>query len=102
MNNFDKIKPKTFSLTKEIDGIFPLCFTGLKGVYVDSRGFFYPCCWVATRYPDNKVWEDRKVNLKITSLEHALNSYFHEGKFIEGSDECIHKCNKKIAITYII
>lgn len=95
--NYDKIKK--FSSVKEIGNIFPLCFTGLKGVYVDSQGFFYPCCWVATRYPHNKVWEDRKIDLKKTSLINALNTEFCEGKFIEGSDECIHKCSKKFDLT---
>ena len=30
-----------------------ICLIGNKGVFLNSRGEFYPCCWTALRYPHN-------------------------------------------------
>lgn len=35
---------------KQYSGI---CLIGNKGVFLNSQGEFYPCCWTANRYPHN-------------------------------------------------
>lgn len=85
---------KCFNDTKPIGNVFPLCHTGLKGTYIDSQGYFYPCCWVASRYSQNEIWKDRRRNLNELLLSDVVFEEYWKEKFIEDSVECIHKCNK--------
>jgi hypothetical protein len=89
-----KTNIKHFENTKAIDEIFPLCHTGLKGSYIDARGYFYPCCWVANRYPHNDIWKSKRYDLKLHQLSDVVQLDYWKEKFIEGSTVCIHKCNK--------
>lgn len=88
-----------YQQTNDIGDVFPLCHTGLKGIYIDSDGYFYPCCWVANKYEHNKVWDKRRINLDKTTLIEAVTNEFWNEKFIDDSQECIHKCDKKFRLT---
>lgn len=34
-------------------GVTPLCEIGHKGLFINSQGLLFPCCWVANRYNHN-------------------------------------------------
>ena len=36
-----------------------ICLVGNKGVFLNSQGEFYPCCWTANRYSHNSEWHER-------------------------------------------
>ena len=76
----------------------PLCHIGNKGSYINARGEFYPCCWVATRYGHNDKWRDvgKKYNLHEKKLPKVVRDSFWVSEFIHGSYECQNKCNAKI------
>lgn len=96
---YKKTNIEHFNNTEIIGDVFPLCFTGLKGVYIDAEGYFYPCCWVANKYPHNKVWNERRYDLNKYVLENVLKLDYWKEKFIHGSRECIIKCDKKYKYT---
>jgi len=72
----------------------PLCHVGNKGSYINSRGEFYPCCWVATRYGHNEKWQERgkKYNLHKVNLPEVVKDDFWNAEFIHDSYECQTKC----------
>ena len=96
---YNKIHNDHFDKTTTINDVFPLCFTGLKGLYIDADGYFYPCCWVANKYPHNDVWNDRRVDLNKHRLSEVVQQDYWKEKFLEGSQECITKCNKSYRYT---
>ena len=69
-----------------------ICLIGNKGVFLNSRGEFYPCCWVANRYPHNDVWQNR-FNLNTQTFEEIINDLFWSTDFLNfDSLECQTKC----------
>lgn len=80
------------------DSIIPLCHIGIKGLFINSKGEFYPCCWVANRYSHNSHWQDlgKKFNLHNNLLEDVLSMNFWEKDFVDNSLECKLKCNKSV------
>lgn len=69
-----------------------ICLIGNKGVYVNSKGEFYPCCWTANRYPHNALWQN-KFNLKQNTFEEIINDSFWAADFLNfDSLECQTKC----------
>jgi hypothetical protein len=48
-----------------------ICLIGSKGVFLNSRGEFYPCCWTANRYDHNKSWQG-KFNLHTKTFEEIV------------------------------
>ena len=69
-----------------------ICLIGNKGVFLNSRGEFYPCCWVANRYPHNDVWQNR-FNLNTQTFEEIINDEFWTTDFLNfDSLECQTKC----------
>jgi MoaA/NifB/PqqE/SkfB family radical SAM enzyme len=72
----------------------PLCHIGNKGSYINARGEFYPCCWVATRYGHNDKWAEtgKKYNLHEKQLPKVVMDSFWVSEFIHGSYECQNKC----------
>ena len=96
-NKFDITNKLHFDKTVVIkDSVFPLCHTGIKGTYINSQGYFYPCCWVANRYSHNDIWAERRVNLHETLLSDVVNNSFWNEDFIDGSTECFTKCSKNV------
>jgi MoaA/NifB/PqqE/SkfB family radical SAM enzyme len=79
--------------------IIPLCQIGTKGLFVDSQGYFYPCCWIINKYNTEhyQKWLTPDKNIKTSGLETVLNnpywSYFIES--IPGIDICQRKCNSQ-------
>jgi len=75
-----------------------LCYIGNKGVFLKATGEFYPCCWVANRYPHNKDIIDlaqTKFNLHNTTLESIINDSYWTNEFKTfDNTECKTKCIK--------
>jgi len=73
-----------------------ICFIGNKGVFVNSQGEFYPCCWTANRYQHNKQWHDRarkQFNLWHRNFSDIIADDFWSKEFlIFDSHECTTKC----------
>jgi MoaA/NifB/PqqE/SkfB family radical SAM enzyme len=69
-----------------------ICLIGSKGVFLNSRGEFYPCCWTANRYPHNESWQN-KFNLNNNTFEEIINDPFWTGEFLAFNNlECQTKC----------
>ena len=69
-----------------------LCMIGNKGVFLNSRGEFYPCCWTANRYPHNQAWQGR-FNLNQRTFADILLDPFWSTDFLRfDSLECQTKC----------
>jgi len=73
-----------------------ICLIGNKGVFLNSQGEFYPCCWTANRYNHNKSWHDlgsTKFNLRQKNFQDIINDEFWTGEFLKfDSLECTTKC----------
>jgi MoaA/NifB/PqqE/SkfB family radical SAM enzyme len=73
-----------------------ICLIGNKGVFLNSQGEFYPCCWTANRYPHNQQWHDRaqnQFNLWQHSFSDIITDPFWQREFLEfDSQECRTKC----------
>ena len=82
---------------KTIDNITPICHIGNKGLFINSRGEFYPCCWVANRYGHNDHWGKlgKKYNLHENLLSIVVSDSFWNKDFMNGSYECSTKCLSK-------
>jgi MoaA/NifB/PqqE/SkfB family radical SAM enzyme len=72
-----------------------ICFIGNKGVFLNSRGEFYPCCWTANRYEHNQTWQG-KFNLNHKSFKEILSDPFWTTEFLKFDNlECKTKCTKQ-------
>lgn len=73
-----------------------ICLIGNKGVFLNSRGEFFPCCWTANRYDHNSKWLQRakeKFNLNTRTFHEIINDSFWTTEFLEfDSMECTTKC----------
>lgn len=88
---------KLFENVKDINNIKPICHIGNKGLFINSQGEFYPCCWVANRYNHNKQWNTlgKKYNLYDNSLIDVVSNNFWNSDFTKDSFECLTKCSSK-------
>jgi MoaA/NifB/PqqE/SkfB family radical SAM enzyme len=69
-----------------------ICLIGSKGVFLNSRGEFYPCCWTANRYPHNDSWQGR-FNLNTKTFAEIIADPFWTGEFLQFDNlECQTKC----------
>ena len=69
-----------------------ICMIGNKGVFLNSRGEFYPCCWVANRYPHNESWQG-KFDLNSNTFEEIINDQYWTTEFLKFDNlECKTKC----------
>lgn len=69
-----------------------ICMIGNKGVFLNSRGEFYPCCWTANRYPHNNSWQGR-FDLNQNTFEEIITDPFWSGEFLKFDNlECQTKC----------
>jgi len=85
---------------KDGKGIIPLCKIGTKGMFVNSRGYLIPCCWVGNRYNHDGysrfIRDDN--NIKMKGLESVLNAD-HWMEFFENfyhMRECADKCSMNL------
>jgi MoaA/NifB/PqqE/SkfB family radical SAM enzyme len=69
-----------------------ICAIGNKGVFLNSQGEFYPCCWTANRYDHNQSWQNR-FNLNQRSFNEIINDRFWTTEFLKFDNlECQTKC----------
>ena len=69
-----------------------ICAIGNKGVFLNSQGEFYPCCWTANRYQHNQDWQGR-FNLHQRSFTEIINDDFWKTEFLKFNNlECKTKC----------
>lgn len=88
-----------FNLVKLQTPIAPLCSIGNKGLYLNSQGQIFPCCWVANRYSHNAEWQGiaKNFNLHNRSMEDILSDPFWTTTLQEFKwQECKSKCNSKL------
>lgn len=83
---------------QDIKDYTAVCMIGNKGVFLNSRGEFYPCCWVANRYAHNQDWHQRaqtQFNLYNRSLDQIQDDEFwHSDEFLSFDGlECQTKCS---------
>jgi MoaA/NifB/PqqE/SkfB family radical SAM enzyme len=73
-----------------------ICLIGNKGVFLNSQGEFYPCCWTANRYEHNQSWHNRantQFNLNTRTFQEIIADKFWTTEFLEfNSQECKTKC----------
>lgn len=78
---------------KQYSGI---CLIGNKGVFLNSQGEFYPCCWTANRYQHNHEWHmlaRERFNLWQRDFNDIINDSFWKTDFLKfDSQECSTKC----------
>lgn len=75
-----------------------VCQIGNKGVFVNSRGEIYPCCWVANRYEHNRNWHQmaqHQFNLYQYSVQEIQQHKFWQSDEFLRFDalECRTKCS---------
>lgn len=78
-------------------GQYPaLCRIGTKGVFVNSLGELYPCCWTANRYDHNQSWHElsqSRFNLYHRGWNDIVQDSFWTTDFNQfDSQECRTKC----------
>lgn len=81
------------------NSVLPLCSVGNKGVFINSRGEFFPCCWTANRYTHNNEWQiiSQDFNLHNTHVTDVLNNSFWDNQFKSYHwVECQTKCNSNV------
>ena len=73
-----------------------ICLIGNKGVFLNSQGEFYPCCWTANRYDHNSKWHQlakQRFNLWHTKWSDIITDSFWQEEFLAfDSYECRTKC----------
>lgn len=73
-----------------------ICLIGNKGLFINSKGELYPCCWTANRYAHNKDWHDRAAhifNLRQRTFQEIIADQFWHTDFLRfDSLECTTKC----------
>jgi hypothetical protein len=90
---------KLYNTIKARNGVKPLCEIGNKGLYINSQGRLFPCCWVANRYSHNSTWQElaQRFNLKDKTLDEVLADPFWTAEFQTFKwQECQTKCNEAI------
>ena len=95
-----KTNLKLYNQASTFGEVTPLCGIGNKGLFINSQGHLFPCCWVANRYTHNNEWLDVSKNqfdLNQRSLNDVLNDEFWSEEFeIFSRSECRTKCNKAV------
>lgn len=76
-----------------------VCLIGNKGVFLNSQGEFYPCCWTANRYDHNSEWHtqaQQRFNLHNRTFEEIIDDIFWTTDFLKfNSLECNTKCTRE-------
>lgn len=90
------LKEMFWQRSRSIQPYSALCMVGNKGVFLDSQGRFYPCCWTANRYQHNHQWHELaqdRFNLNQHTFKEVLNDPFWQDQFLQfDSQECRTKC----------
>lgn len=76
-----------------------ICLIGNKGVFLNSQGEFYPCCWTANRYEHNNFWHtlaQSRFNLNQKTFTEIMSDPFWTSDFLKfDSLECRTKCTRE-------
>lgn len=92
----DKMKIIFLDRSNDLKGHSGICLIGNKGVFLNSQGEFYPCCWTANRFGHNKMWHDlakSKFNLYHHTFQEIISNEFWSTEFLRfDSLECQTKC----------
>lgn len=95
------LKEIFFSRARELihhDRYAGICLIGNKGVFLNSQGQLYPCCWTANRYDHNRHWQQlaqQRFNLhKRTFSDIMHDNFWAEDLLRFDSHECRTKCTK--------
>ena len=97
-DNCVDIFTKRFYNKDSTPSIIPLCMIGNKGLYLNAKGKFYPCCWTALRYGHNKdIFEYIKPSQTLGEvlddpMWKKLFGDMHNGT---APRECSEKCSAK-------
>lgn len=94
-----KTNLKHYFFVEEIEEkIKPVCHIGNKGLFINSKGEFYPCCWVANRYSHNKLWNElgKKFNLHKNVLHDVVQDKFWNTDYMSDNFECRTKCDSQV------
>lgn len=89
---------KLYQSVQDTNGVRPLCEIGNKGLYINSRGRLFPCCWVANRYSHNNEWQTlaEQFNLHKRTLTDVIADPFWTTEFKTFRwQECQTKCNRE-------
>lgn len=79
------------------DSVTPICVVGGKGLFINSQGRLFPCCWVANRYSHNSEWMKLvdKFNLYEKTVDQVLSDEFWSTEFKKFRwYECQTKCKR--------
>ena len=100
----DKIRPGSklkmlfLSRAQNLKDHAALCMIGNKGVFLNSQGEFYPCCWTANRYQHNEQWltmAEKRFNLHTRTFTEIMQDPFWTTDFLKfNSLECTTKCTR--------
>ena len=94
----DRLKTIYLSRVEKLQGTAysGLCLVGNKGVFINSQGEFYPCCWTANRYDHNRAWHrmaSTRFNLWNHTWQEIIDDPFWSTDFLKfDSKECVTKC----------
>ena len=94
-----KIFEKRANILYNSDEYPALCYIGNKGVFLNSKGSFFPCCWVANNYHHNTKWlslGDTSFNLHKNTFSDIIDNAFWQNDFLKFDNlECKSKCTKE-------
>lgn len=96
-NGKNKINEELWYNIDKSKTIIPMCKIGNKGLYINSMGYFYPCCWMANRYFKTR-WQQfhtpsYDLNNKTIREMLADPDWTHFFDNLEENNECISKCS---------
>lgn len=84
---------KFYDTDKEQKSIIPLCMIGNKGLYINAKGEFKPCCWTGLRFEHNKnifPYIDFNKNLTEVLDNPSWSKLFNDFGAVQ---ECGWKCS---------
>jgi MoaA/NifB/PqqE/SkfB family radical SAM enzyme len=93
-----ELKTLFVSRHQSISNSTAVCMIGNKGIFVNSRGELYPCCWVANRYDHNRQWHEMAQN-QFNLYHHSVqdiqqHAFWHSPEFLRfDALECRTKCS---------
>lgn len=94
-NCHDLFSQKFHTTETENKTIIPLCMIGNKGLYINSKGEFKPCCWTGLRYQHNdKIFDYINFDDSLTKVldNPAWSNLFNDFGAVR---ECSEKCSVK-------
>jgi len=94
-NCLDIFTKKFYNVDTEQKSIIPLCMIGNKGLYINAKGKFKPCCWTGLRYEHNKdIFDYIDFDNTLTTVldDQKWSEFFKDMSAVK---ECGGKCSAK-------